>query len=203
MPGGDARLRGRSGAHGRGAPPGLAAARRRPGCRVIVYADRYHSIIGLPRETGGDEEWAFGERIRYYEEKDRDFLANKEYFLFVTDALRALFWPNRGVIEITRSEKAYPARNPESKISSWEIPVSAEGLERMRAWLNCTLGSPTALLDDGWQIYYPSARRYHFLYTCHHFVAQALREGGVPVQPRRCLLPSGLWRQLNRLGRPK
>lgn len=176
-----------------------------PAARIIVYADHFHSIIGLPGRPGGHEEWAFGERIWFYDEKDT---TSRKVYYFVVDALRALLWPNAGVIEVSKADKPYDTRNTENKVGVWQISVSEEGLARMRAYLDRSIGEKKAILDDGWQVYYSASRRYHVFHTCHHYVAGALREAGVPVHPSICVVPSGLWWQLGRVadkppGRPK
>lgn len=172
-----------------------------PGVRVIVYAERFHSIIGLPRQPKGAEEWAFGERIWFYDEKDTDYLKHKEYAAYVADACRALFWPNAGVVEISKADKPFNLRNPETRTKIWEITLSEEGARQLKAYLDKTIDTRTVLLNDGEQIYYTSPQRYHVLHTCHHYVAQALRAGGVPIHPAWCLFPWGLWMQLDRVSK--
>lgn len=169
--------------------------------RVTVFAERFHSIIGLPRAPQGSEEWAFGERVWFYDEKETDALKQKEYMAFAADALRALFWPNPGVIEVSKADKPYNLRNPEGKVTVWQLEVSEEGARRMRAYLEASIGTKQALYQDDWQTYYTAARRYDVLYTCHHYVAGALREAGVPVHPTFCFFPGGLWWQLDRYAR--
>ena len=170
-----------------------------PTVAVTVYGERFHSRIGLPRAPQGTEEWSFGERVFFYEEKDTDHLKNKEYLIFFTDALRALCWPNAGVIEVSKADRPYNQRNPQARVSVWRIAVSEEGARRLRDYLQRSIGTPTALYHDDWQAYYTSAWRYDVLFTCHHYVAGALREAGVPVHPWWCFFPSGLWWQLDRL----
>lgn len=176
-------------------PPG------EPATFVTVYGERFHSLLALPRQPRGAEEWAFGERVWFYEEKDADNQKRREYAAFFTDAMRALFWPNSGVIEVSKADKPFDARNPEVHADVWRIPVSQEGLRRMRAYLDRSIGQPKALYDDGWQVYYIASSRYHVLHTCHHYVALALREAGVPVHPGWCFFPGGLWLQLDRLAK--
>lgn len=172
-----------------------------PAVRVTVFAERFHSILGLPGQPQGAEEWAFGERVWFYDEKDTDYLKHREYFAFFTDACRALCWPRAGVVEISKAGKPFDLRNPETRTKVWEITVSEEGARRMRAFLEGTIDRRSVILDEGGQTYYASPQRYHVLYTCHHYVARALRAGGVPIHPGWCFFPSGLWMQLDRTGK--
>jgi hypothetical protein len=168
---------------------------------IRIYAERFHSSLSLPAPAPGKlEEWSYGERVWFYDERGvTPEQRRKEYVAAVTDTFRALFWPNSGVIELTRAVKPYNERNPQSNITVWEIPVTEEGLRRMREYLDRSIGSHKALLDDGGQAYYVSSTRYHVFHTCNHYVALALQAGGVPVHPGYCLIPTGLWLQLNRL----
>ena len=172
-----------------------------PATCITVYGERFHSLIALPRQPRGDEEWSFGERIWFYDEKDEDRLKRKEYAAFAADALRALFWPNAGVIEVSKADQPFDARNPEIHTTAWRIPVSQEGLRRLRAYLDGSIAQRNALYNDGWQVYYVASTRYHALHTCHHYVARALQEAGVPVHPAWCFFPGGLWLQLDHLSK--
>lgn len=175
-----------------------------PIAHVTVYADHFHSVLALPREPKGYEEWAFGERIWFYDEKGKHRMEKlREACYTCLDGMRALVWPNIGVIEISRADDTYLARNKDhlGSLRAWQIPVSPAGLAAMRKYLDGTIGSHKEIYTDGWQVYYPSAARYHLFHTCHHFAAQALLEAGVPIHPGWCVIPSGFWRQLDKVSK--
>jgi hypothetical protein len=167
--------------------------------RLTVYGDGFHSLIEFP-VPGGLEEWAYGERIWFCDDQHGPAAEKmRETWYRIISGLRALFWPNAGVIEITRVRKPYPAQNPDDTVRAWDFAISPAGLRRMRAYLENTRASIKPILDDGGQTYYLSKQRYDVLHTCHHYTARALWEAGVPVHGSQCLIPAGFWRQLNRL----
>jgi hypothetical protein len=167
-----------------------------PAEHVIVYRDHYHGTLGLPGGAKGIEEWAYGERVWIVDERDQGDFYNRQSVAASSGALRALFWPNRGVVELTEGGPAYDARNSTGTLTTWRIPITPEGLAVMRRFLDASIQSRQAILVDGCQSYYPSAARYHVFNNCNHYIAEALRAGGVPIHPSWCLLPAGLWMQL-------
>jgi len=189
-------------------PPGLwppAGAQRTT--RVGVYATGFHSLIRLPARVGAPpgkpiEEWAYGERIWFCDDAHGIGAQSNEILHQIGAGGRALVRPNAGVIELSLVERPYPERNPAEKIRHWEFAISDAGLERMRAYLDQSIAVRMALLDDGDQHYYPARRPYDLFHTCHHYVAGALWEAGVPIHDGYCLLPFGFWWQLDRLALP-
>jgi hypothetical protein len=64
-------------------------------------------------------------------------------------------------------------------VERWTFVLSAEGLRKMRAYLDAERGDALTRFP-GW---YEGVRSYHLFHHCHHFTASALRAGGLPIQP--------------------
>jgi hypothetical protein len=111
---------------------------------VAVYGEGLHSLISLPASEGRHEEWAFGERIWFMDDKHGLSEHARELGHRLGGAFKALFWPSAGVVELTRSEQTYPQRYPEDAVKSWNLTVSEEGLRRMRAYLEASRASASA-----------------------------------------------------------
>lgn len=173
----------------------------RPGektVRVTVYATGFHSMLALPAAKGW-EEWAYGEKIWFYDDKKAAGPAEKEPDLGfrLGGAMRALFHPGPGVIEVCRAVKPYPEREPQEHLRTWQIELGESGYRRMQAFLAQSRASEKPIDQGEGQIFYLAAQRYCLFNTCHHYVAQALRAGGVPIHCSYCIIPQGFWAQLN------
>ena len=159
-----------------------------PTLRIVVSSDAWHSRIAIPSPDGGYEEWGYGERAWYYEGRQGFF-----------GALRALFWPTAGVLDLRRTPVPYARRLPPGEGRMWTFTLSREGAERLRAYVARSRSSETPIGPGGGAVWYPARRRYHAFHTCHHGVANALWEAGLPVRAACCWIPQGLWMQLDGL----
>lgn len=170
-------------------PEGLwpASADER-GVFVAVSSDAWHSRVALPAPGGGWVEWGYGERAWYYEGKQG-----------ISGVFRALLWPTAGVVDVRRVDVPYARRLPPGEGRLWTFMLSRRGEARLRAWLDGSRASEDPLGVAGGATWYAAARGYHVFHTCHHWVADALWEAGIPVRAACCWLPRGLWGQLDRL----
>jgi hypothetical protein len=139
---------------------------------------------------GGYEEWGYAEREWYVEGRQGS-----------GGTVRALLWPTTGVVEVARYDRRWAARTPQPPADLFLFHVTEAGLLRLRRHLLSTLASdePTATADRS--AFYPSRRRYHFLHHCHHYIARALREAGLPVSPVWAMSRGLLSMQLDRAER--
>jgi len=192
-----------------------------PTIRVTVYGTAMHSLISLPIADGstsgalvaqdasatatatasaaiGYEEWAYGQRLWFYDAEESAGSRLRYAYYRTLGVLSAFFWPSAGVVQLTRAGQDYQARNPQEPCRSWRLELSVAGCQRMRAYLEASIVKDGLIERDGPTLYYIAAHKYHVFYNCHHYVACALREAGIPLSPWRCLIPSGLWRQLDK-----
>lgn len=170
-------------------PAGLWPAKPgEPATRIVVSSDAWHSMIALPSAEGGFEEWGYAEKAWYLEGTQGAW-----------GVLRALLWPSEGIVEVARVERPFALRSRQGEPKVWELDLGARSLARLRAYLESSRLSPVPVVDQGWRRWYATGWDYHFFHTCHHYVANALFEAGIPVFARHCWLPCGLWTQLDRL----
>ncbi|MCL5269787.1 MAG: DUF2459 domain-containing protein, partial [bacterium] len=170
--------------------------------RAVPLRDRCVSPFQIPAPAGSDkkyEDWAYGEQLWMWENRKKFADRARGCWEGTKGAFHALCWPTAGVVEVSRADRPYTELFPQEAIRGWVIEVSPGGLERMRAWLEASRASDKPFDDEGWQHYYASVYKYDLFFTCHHYVARALREAGVPVHPGRCWLPRGFWSQLDGL----
>jgi hypothetical protein len=184
--------------------PTWQAAPGQPNQAVRIYATRVHTILSLPlpqsstRATTGTEEWAFGQKLWYYDDRQQP-LAGVNYALHrVWGFVRAGVWPSPGIIEVVHPQKALPVREPGLVRREWTFNVAPEKVAAMRAWLEASKNG-AAIDQDTESAYFPAQKRYWAFYTCHHYAAQALRAGGIPAGVGRCWLPWEFWGQLDEL----
>lgn len=180
-------------AAGCAAPPdGLwPASPCEPVTRVVVSSDAWHSMIAIPVD-GGFEEWGYAEKGWYLEGSQG-----------IWGVIRALLLPSAGVVEVARVGQPYARRSTQGEPKVWELDLGAGSLDRLRAYLESSLASSAPIRDDGWRTWHDAAWSYHLFHTCHHYVANALFESGVPVFANRCWLPSGLWGQLDEVAQKR
>lgn len=147
---------------------------------VSVSIDTWHAMIAFPREEGTGhsafgsqpsyEEWGYAERAWYLEGKTG-----------ASGAVRALFWPTEGVVEVGHSDRVWAGRTPQPPSDLFSFQLSEEGYQRLRRHLHTTLLNDEPVASFGQSVFYPAKRSYHLFHTCHQYAALALREAGLPI----------------------
>ena len=161
-----------------------------PSRTIVVSLDTWHAMIAFALETprqqsgpGSDsrpaplldrktafEEWGYAEQAWYLE--------GRQGF---TGAIRALFWPSPGVVEVGLHGRIWASRTPQPPSDVFVIRLSEAGYQRLRIYLRATIGATEPLLVAGGSKFYPSKRPYHLFHQCHQYAALALREAGLPL----------------------
>jgi len=162
---------------------------------IYVSLDTLHAMIAFPadrphafRSTSlGYEEWGYAERAWYLEGKTG-----------LTGAVRALFWPTEGVVEVGYHDEPWAYRPQQPPASLFTFSLSREGYSRLRAHLRRTVAGIDPIASTNGSTFYSAARSYHLFHTCHQYAAEALREAGLPVSPFWALGRSSLAWQLRR-----
>ena len=138
-------------------------------------------------------ELGWGEREYYTREGNTVWLA-----------LRALFWSEASAIHVVGLEGPVERAFPEAEIL--RLAVTPAGFDRMVAFVAASHERDPAgraiILGRGQRpgsLFYASHRRFHFLETCNTWVARALREAGVQVEPLAAFTATGLMQQLRPL----
>ena len=145
---------------------------------IVVSLDAWHAMIAITldeRVTALDrksvfEEWGYAEQAWYLEGRQG-----------ITGALRALFRPNPGVVEIGLHEQVWAARTPQPPAETFVFRLSEAGYLRLRRHLLSTIGATTPVLVVDRVRFYPSKRPYHLFHQCHQYAAEALRAAGLPL----------------------
>jgi hypothetical protein len=161
-----------------------------PSHTIVVSLDTWHATIAFP--LGGEkrilkaeppssilspqsrafEEWGYAEQAWYLEGRQG-----------VTGALRALFWPSPGVVEVGLHGRVWAARTPQPPSDVFVFRLSEAGYRRLRSHLLATIGGTQPLLVAGSSKFYASKHPYHAFHQCHQYAAEALREAGLPLSP--------------------
>jgi hypothetical protein len=150
-------------------------------------------MIALPLEAtqpGAQaiyEEWGYAERAWYLEGRQG-----------LTGAIRALFWPTEGVVEVGLHDRIWAERTPQPPADVFEFSLSAEGYGRLRRYLQSTIASTDPVKIMGTSKFYVAKDSYDLFHHCHQYAAKALREAGLPVSPWAAISRSIFAEQLRR-----
>jgi hypothetical protein len=172
-----------------------------PSRTIIVSLDTWHAMIAFPPpppvpsplQGGGEgggvfEEWGYAEQGWYLGGRQGP-----------GGVLRVLFWFPPGVVEVGEHGRVWADRTPEPPSDRFTFHLSEEGYGRLRRHLQTTLASSEPVLVAGESRFYPAARSYNLLvHQCHQYVANALREAGLPVSPAWAFSRSSFAAQLRR-----
>jgi len=163
---------------------------------IYVSLDTWHGMIGLPltidieRGAGGSERQRLGSTfeasqsaVRYEEWGYAERKWYVEGHQGIIGTLRALFWPTSGTVEIARYERLWASRTPQPPADLFLFHLSHDGWMRLRRHLLSTLAATEPIATVDRSEFYPSLRSYHIFHHCHHYVARALQEAGLPVSP--------------------
>lgn len=133
------------------------------------------------------EEWGYAEQAWYLEDRRGP-----------SGALRALFWPTAGVVEVGQFDQVWAKRTHQPPSDLFIFQVSEEGYRRLRHHLDATIADRQPVAIGGSSLFYPATRSYHFFHTCHQYAAHSLREAGLPLSPFWAFSRSSFTWQLRR-----
>ena len=170
---------------------------------IIVSVDTWHAMIAFPTGSANTnspdasrltpheyEEWGYAEQAWYIEGRTG-----------VTGAIRALFWPSQGVVEVGQHSQVWSDRTPQPPADRFTFQLSEEGYQRLRQHLEGTRASSEPLFRTNGSTFYPATRSYHLFHQCHHYSALALREAGLPISTFWALTRSMFAAELRRTER--
>ena len=131
---------------------------------------------------------------------DREYYVREDPSIWI--ALRALLWPTDSAIHAVAVREAIEREFPTSEIV--ELRVSEAGFQRLVELVAASHARDAAgdwiVLAPGQRSnrsrFYASERRFHLFETCNTWVARALREAGVPINPRAAITAGSLMRQV-------
>ena len=167
-----------------------------PSVRILVSLDTWHAMIAMPIEPKSAaakalyEEWGYAERAWYLEGRQG-----------ITGAIRALFWPTEGVVEVARYDRIWAERTPQPPADLFAFDLSETGYHRLREYLSSTIASPKPLVVSGQSQFYVAKEPYHLFHHCHQYAARALREAGLPISPWAAISRGAFSEQLRRAQR--
>ena len=176
-----------------------------PSHTIVVSIDTWHAMIAFaledPRRRTGAvpdsrpavlldhktpfEEWGYAEQAWYLENRQG-----------ITGAMRALFWPSPGVVEVGLHGRIWASRTPQPPSDVFVFRLSEAGYQRLRAHLRATVAASEPVLVADGSKFYPSKRPYHLFHQCHQYAALALREAGLPLSAFWSFNRAGLAMQL-------
>src|SRR6266571_43721 len=165
---------------------------------IVVSLDTWHAMIAITldeRVTALDrksvfEEWGYAEQAWYLEGRQG-----------ITGALRALFRPNPGVVEVGLHEQVWAARTPQPPSETFVFHLSETGSLRLRHHLRSTIAAHNPVLIMDRAKFYPSKRPYHLFHQCHQYAAEALRAAGLPLSAWWAFSRTSFAMQLRRAAR--
>ncbi len=121
-------------------------------------------------------------------------------------ALKAAVWATPGVLHVVAFDGAVADYFSASEVI--ELDVSADGLRRLIDHLRASheldgAGQPIPLGPGlyGHSRFYASRERFHLLRTCNVWVATALRQAGLALQPALTISADSLMARLRAIGR--
>jgi uncharacterized protein (TIGR02117 family) len=191
-------------------PNSLATDAPSPGMRtVFVITYRYHT--GLIVRARDVPETAWPARRDFPE---AEFLVmgwgEREYYPHddpgVSLALRALFTPSPSTLNVIPVTGSLPRTFPDSEII--ELRVADSGFERMVEFVRDTyeldangggIAIPSGVRHQG--RFYASRRTFHAFENCNTWVARALQQAGLPIEPENTMTAAALLRQVRPLSR--
>lgn len=117
---------------------------------------------------------------------------------------RALLWPTASAVHAIGVRESIGQAFPGSEIVP--LRLTEDGLRRLVAFVAATHSRDAAgraiVLGPGQRPnsrFYASDRRFHLFETCNTWVAHALLQAGLPVNPRRAVFASDLMRQVREI----
>ncbi|MEE8076109.1 MAG: DUF2459 domain-containing protein [Candidatus Binatia bacterium] len=152
--------------------------------------DTWHAMIAFPREGQQDhqemadpsefrlqpsrraafEEWGYAERAWYLEGQRG-----------VSGIIRAMASESEGIVEIAEYDELWADRTPQPPSDLFTFHLSEEGYQRLRNHLRSTIASTTPVARLGASRFYRASHPYSFSHHCHHYVALALQQAGLPI----------------------
>jgi uncharacterized protein (TIGR02117 family) len=119
-------------------------------------------------------------------------------------ALRAAFWSSGSVLHIRAFDGRVDQIFPGQEIV--QVRVSPQGLRRLAGFFEDAYARDPAggiiVLGQGQSArsrFYAAREKYFFLRTCNTWTARALREAGLPIEPRQVVTAKGLMDEVRKL----
>ena len=126
---------------------------------------------------------------------------NRQYYMHPSPgpflALRAVLWPTPSALHAVGFSGPISREFPGARII--ELRVSRAGFSRLVAFVRDSHEPEPNDLGPGQRAnsrFYASPRRFHLLETCNTWVARALHEAGLPVDPSAAVTAGSLLRQI-------
>jgi uncharacterized protein (TIGR02117 family) len=189
-----------------GSPPAVGTqAESGPSRTLYVAKHGWHSGLAVRSADIPQDAWPARREFsdaRYLELGwgDREYYMRENPGIWL--GLRALFWPTDSAIHAVAVRGAIEREFPASEIV--DLRVSEEGFRRLVEFVAASHARDAAgdwiVLGPGQRPnrsrFYASGRRFHLFETCNTWVARALREAGVRIDPRAAISGGGLMRQV-------
>ena len=161
-----------------------------PTKEIYVSLDTWHAMIGFTREgmqadnslmrsdpaksveiqEPSFEEWGYAEREWYVEGHQG-----------IAGVFRALFWPSDGVVEVAGYDQLWATRTSQPPSDLFTFQVSQQSYQQLRNHLRGTRASSIPVTRVRGSRIHRATRSYHLFHHCHHYVARALQEAGLPI----------------------
>jgi uncharacterized protein (TIGR02117 family) len=129
---------------------------------------------------------------------------DREYYMHPAPgpllALRALLWPTDSALHAVGFSGPIEREFPGAEIVELHVPLP--GFARLVEFVRESHAPEPNDLGPGQRPesrFYASLRRFHLFETCNTWVARALAQAGLPVDPAGALTASGLLTQVRRL----
>jgi len=151
------------------------------------YTEKNHQAPSSSLQPVMFEEWGYAERAWYLEGQHG-----------ITGVLRALFWPSEGVVEIAEHDQLWADRTPQPPSDLFKFELSEEGYKRLHIHLQSTRKASNPVKAFARSNFYQATDSYHVFHHCHHYVASALQEAGLPVSTFWAVTRTSLAIQLRR-----
>lgn len=118
---------------------------------------------------------------------DREYYRSKDFSLWL--AARAALWPTESAVHVVGFSGSIGRQFPAAEIAT--LRLSRPGFARMLDFIAATFETGAdgegRILGPGQReasLFFASGRRFHLFQNCNTWVAQALREAGVPAPLR-------------------
>ena len=190
--------------------PSRSGAQEPPAITVHVVSHGWHSGLIVPAALADAHGWpvrAEFPQATYYEVGwgDRAYYQATDPGWWL--GLRALLWPNPGVLQLVAIEGPPQAAFPAATVLA--VRLSHDGAQRLAASIAASHardagGAQIALGPSlyGQGRFYASVERFHLFATCNVWVARRLHEAGLDVHPSLALTAGSLFSQLAKHAHP-
>ncbi len=182
-------------------------ARGEPVTSIFVVSHGWHTGIAVRPADIPEGVWPEHRQLGAAEQLevawgDREFYMAPRGTLRL--ALRAAFWSSASVLHISAFDR--PVDQVFSGQEIVQMRVSHQGLRRLAGFFQDAYARDPAggilLLGRGQYAssrFYAAREKYSLLRTCNIWIARALREAGLPIEPLQVVTAAGLMDELRKL----